>query len=104
MEPGDYGGGIAGCAYTFGRWAGGRTLDRSDGANVAGGFHVLPAQYRRECRCPGVLRAGHTCQRTRACADRLPSGAPLAWAATGRPARHSLGVRVDAEPSRTACV
>ncbi len=66
----------------------------------AAAFSFLSPAHRRELRCDRVFRTGHAGERTGACAHRLASATPPARTPSGRSARHSLGVWVDAKPAR----
>ncbi len=77
-------------------------LGRGDGGNVGGSVPRVSPRYRGECRRAGIFRAGHAGPRTGFSAHRLAAIAPHQGPSFGGPARHSVGVRMDAEPSRRA--
>ncbi len=73
-----------------------------NGPNVGGRIPFLPGEHRRESRHFAVLRASHAGQPAGARANWLASGAAFREPAPRRLARHPLGFRLDAKPSRTS--
>ena len=67
-------------------------------------FGVYRQRDRRQSGRARVFRAGHARQRTRYRPHRLASGAPRQRTPPRRPPRHSLGLRLDAEPLRCPCM